>query len=464
MNVSFFQELLNTIGERGRSLLDLSIGASGQDSIEALSHALLSSRGEASGVAIAGNILNLYKSLGESEKKAYFTFLREELCPDAGQVKAAAKSYLENPSPVTLAPLARAVESPGEEFFRRLNLAAGATASIVAMRADLIGFLAEDPALESLDQDLLRLLASWFNRGFLVLRRIDWSTPASILEKIIQYEAVHQISGWDDLRRRLDSRDRRCFGFFHPALNDEPLIFVEVALTGEIPDSIQTLLSTDPEAAESAPAPTTAVFYSISNCQKGLRGISFGNFLIKQVAEDLMLDIPSLRTLVTLSPVPRFAAWLVRKQKDGDMRDDDIVALQALEDAGWAAHADSQNSLKEALLPLAAEYFLTARTRRGKPVDPVARFHLGNGARLERINWLGDKSAKGIRQAHGLMVNYLYDLKYIEQNHEAFVNDGIMAASRTVRSMLRSGGKTRKKSKSSSDQKKEIKTDMPANE
>lgn len=454
MNVSFFQELLNTIGERGRSLLDFSIGPSAQDSIEALSYALLSTRGEASGVAIAGNILSLYKGMEGTEKKAYFTFLREELCPDAQHVKTVAQSYLDNPSPATLDPLARAVESPAEEFFRRLNLAAGATARIVAMRADLIGFIAEDPALEPLDQDLLRLLTSWFNRGFLVLRRIDWSTPASILEKIIQYEAVHEISGWDDLRRRLDSRDRRCFGFFHPALNDEPLIFVQVALASEIPDSIQALLSTDPDAAESTPAPTTAVFYSISNCQMGLRGISFGNFLIKQVAENLMLDIPSLKTLVTLSPVPRFAAWLVRKQKEGNMRDDDTAALQALEDAGWAAHADSQNSLKEALLPLAAEYFLAARTRRGKPVDPVARFHLGNGARLERINWLGDKSAKGLRQAHGLMVNYLYDLKYIEQNHEAFVNEGIVASSRAVRSMLRSGGKTKKKIKSSSQQEK----------
>ncbi|GAB4239679.1 MAG: malonyl-CoA decarboxylase [Methyloligellaceae bacterium] len=438
MNVSFFQELLNTIGERGRSLLDFKTGSDGKDSIEDLSRALLSSRGEASGVAIASSILNQYRELDDAEKKAFLSFLGTEFRPDPDRVAAAARAYLDDPTPKALEELAEVVESPVQEFFRRLNLAPGATARIVAMRQDLLHLCSQDPVLQALDRDLLHLLGSWFNRGFLVMRRIDWSTPASILEKIIEYEAVHEISGWEDLRRRLDPRDRRCFGFFHPSLNDEPLIFVEVALTDEIPGSIQALLSGE---AEPTPKPTTAVFYSISNCQEGLRGISFGNFLIKQVAEDLSREIPSLKTFVTLSPVPRFAAWLVRMQAEGLLSDEDLEALKTLEDSGWPAHRDSRNRLKETLLPLAAEYFLTARTRHGKPVDPVARFHLGNGARLERINWLGDKSAKGLRQSHGLMVNYLYDLRYIEQNHEAFVNEGVIAASKAVHSLLRDKSK-----------------------
>ena len=284
------------------------------------------------------------------------------------------------------------------------------------------------------------MLASWFNRGFLVLKSIDWSTPASILEKIIAYEAVHQIQGWDELRRRLDPRDRRCFGFFHPSLIDEPLIFVEVALTREIPGSIQELLAADPEQAAQQGEPTTAVFYSISNCQHGLRGISFGNFLIKQVAEDLAKAMPGLKTFVTLSPAPRFAAWLVRMRAEGGhglLSESEQETLKTLDDPSWAAHGETQDQLKPLLHSLAATYYLEAKTRIGVPVDPVARFHLRNGAILERINWLGDKSAKGLRQGHGIMVNYLYDLKNIERNHEAYVNDGLIAASKTVKAGAR---------------------------
>ena len=448
MNVSFFQELLNTIGARGRSLLDRSTGHASSGSINELSRALLSSRGEASGVAIAGQILDAYEHLARKEKQAWFRFLLQEIATDQEPIMDAARAYLDAPSQATLKPLVGAVESRRQAFFRQLNLAPGATACIVAMRADLIGFLANEPELEAVDEDMRHLLSSWFNRGFLVLKNIDWSTPASILEKIIEYEAVHEIKGWDELRRRLDPRDRRCFGFFHPSLNDEPLIFVEVALTTDIPGSIQDLLATDPEEGADSGGPTTAVFYSISNCQKGLRGISFGNFLIKQVAEDLTKEIPSLKTFVTLSPAPRFAAWLVRLRGDeGDelFTDDEQRALAALEDPSWAAHAASQDKLKAVLLPLSASYFLDAKTRNERPIDPVARFHLGNGARLERINWMGDKSAKGLRQGHGIMANYLYELKDIEKNHEAYVNDGVVAASRTVRAMLKGGDKSKTK-------------------
>ncbi|MGD9869031.1 MAG: malonyl-CoA decarboxylase [Hyphomicrobiales bacterium] len=440
MNVSFFQELLGSIGERGRKLLDLTGGQEPEGSLEALSRALLSSRGEASGIAIASEILSAYKGLDEAGKLAFFRFMARELVPVQGPVEAAASAYLDNPGPETMARLAASVDSPRQEYFRRLNMAQGATHGIVSMRSDLLHLLGHYPELVPVDRDLMHLLSSWFNRGFLVLRRIDWSTPASILEKIIQYEAVHEIRGWDDLRRRLDPRDRRCYGFFHPSLVDEPLIFVEVALTQDIPESIRDLLIEREDGDGGPDAPTTAVFYSISNCQEGLRGISFGSFLIKQVAEDLSREIPSVRTFVTLSPVPRFAGWLARMRADGEssgLSPQALATLKALDDIGWAAHADQCEALEHILLPLAAAYLLKAKTRGGSPVDPVARFHLGNGARLERLNWLGDRSPKAMRQSHGLMVNYLYDLKDIEKNHEAYVNEGAVASSRPVRALLK---------------------------
>ena len=441
MNVSFFQELLTTISERGQALMDRSFGGPG--SLEMMGNwslALLSGRGESSGVAIARKILDTYRGLSDDEKLAYFHFLAEGLLPDHGPIEAAARAYLDEPTADTLSALGAAVESPRQEFFRRLNLAPGATAEIVAMRADLLKFLSKDDTLMQVNSDLTHLLRSWFNRGFLVAQRIDWSTSASILEKIIQYEAVHQIRGWDELRRRLDPRDRRCFAFFHPSLVDEPLIFVEVALSDEIPGSIQNLLAEEGDDNEKK-TPNTAVFYSISNCQAGLSGISFGNFLIKQVAQDLASEIPSLKTFVTLSPMPRFAAWLERTRADADelgLSDADRETLSLLQDPGWAAHANEEQSVRSVLLPLAARYLVQAKTRRDAPVDPVARFHLGNGARLERINWLGDKSAKGFRQAHGLMVNYLYDLGDIEKNHEAYANSGTVNASRSVKALLKS--------------------------
>jgi malonyl-CoA decarboxylase len=307
------------------------------------------------------------------------------------------------------------------------------------MRRDLIA--TGDPSLSPLDGDLRHLLASWFNRGFLVLRRIDWHTPATILDKIIAYEAVHEIQGWDDLRRRLDPDDRTCFAFFHPSLVDEPLIFVEVALTSEIPGSIGEVLCEAPKNGEGAGNPTTAVFYSISNCQEGLRGISFGNFLIKQVAEDLLKERPSLKTFVTLSPVPNFAEWL-----DAALASNDSAALvtpaererlAVLSDPDWASSEVVAESLKPLLLRLAAGYFLNERASDGRPLDSVARFHLGNGARLERINWLGDTSPKGLTAAHGLMVNYRYELKDIEKNHEAYANEGFVTASRQVHALLK---------------------------
>ena len=448
INVSFLQDLLTTVAEQGRQYLPSALVGPQREGIGELARALVSGRGEASGVAIARELLDRYRSLGAEDRKAFFRLVADDFKPDAEAVRLAAQAYIEAPGEAALLHLREAVESPRQEFFRRLNLAPGATAEIVAMRRDLLR-LHKEPGIAAVDEDMAHLFASWFNRGFLVLRRIDWQTPAAILEKIIRYEAVHEIQGWEDLRRRLEPADRRCFAFFHPSLIDEPLIFVEVALTRDVPGHIQDLIGGGgPHAAEAVVSPTTAVFYSISNCQEGLRGISFGNFLIKQVVEELAREQPQLKTFVTLSPVPHFARWLDRAVADEAARvvtDQDRVALQMLGDPGWIDDPEEADALKPTLLALAANYFLQARSHDKRPVDPVARFHLGNGARLERINWLGDVSEKGLREGHGLMVNYLYELKDIERNHEAYANEGEVVASRAVKALLRQQPRPRAK-------------------
>lgn len=439
MNVSFLQELLNGIAERSRSLVPRSLFREDPEKgLQALVQALVSERGEASGVAIARQLLRHYELLNDEERRAFFRYLSHSLRPEAEIVSEAARAYLKLPSDAALARLQKALESPLQEFFRRLNLAPGATADIVAMRTDLLRLLKNDPELTVVDTDLCHLFYSWFNRGFLVMRRIDWQTPAAILEKIIAYEAVHEITGWEDLRRRLDPTDRRCFAFFHPSLIDDPLIFVEVALMQQVPAAIAPILKAPPPAEEMS-EPSTAVFYSISNCQMGLRGISFGNFLIKQVVEELAREVPSLRKYVTLSPVPGFARWLEKmspNDKTG-LDEDQREALDILGKPGWVERERENAALKAAVLSLAADYFLRARGADNKPVDPVARFHLGNGARLESINWLGDASQKAVRDAHGLMVNYRYEIKDIEKNHENYANDGPVACSRAVKALLR---------------------------
>jgi len=440
MNVSFLQELLNSVAEQGRQLLPRSLGGAGRETdIAALAAALNSNRGEASGVAIASELLARYRALKPDARLGFLKFVSRSMQPDPAEVARAARAYLSGPETSTLRALQRAVESPRLEFFRRLNLAPGATGEIVAMRRDLIA--TGDASLAALDGDLRHLLTSWFNRGFLVLRRIDWHTPAAILDKIIAYEAVHEIQGWDDLRRRLDPDDRSCFAFFHPSLVDEPLIFVEVALMDDTPESIGAVLREAPKNGERGRKPTTAVFYSISNCQEGLRGISFGHFLIKQVVEDLLKEHPSLKTFVTLSPAPNFAAWLDAMIAGPDasrfVTPEERQRLAVLGDPDWASSEALADGLEPVVLRLAAHYFLTEKAGDGRPLDPVARFHLGNGARLERLNWLGDPSLKGLREAHGLMVNYRYEIKDIEKNHEAYANDGVVAASRQVQRLVK---------------------------
>jgi len=389
-------------------------------------------------VALAQQVLCAYRDCPPEQQKAFFDTLLKDFAPPRDALAQACQRYLDEPSSANTTALFQASEPPRQELFRRLNQAPGGTAELIAMRRLLLQELKARPELAAVDHDLQHLLASWFNRGFLVLRRIDWSTPASILEKIIQYEAVHAIKDWDDLRSRLQPADRRCFAFFHPALADEPLIFVEVALTRAMPGAIADILdakSADPSADE----PDTAVFYSISNCQDGLRGISFGNFLIKQVVEELAREIPSLRQYVTLSPVPGFRRWLNGLGDDPQLGAAAADLLKALK-----PDASPPPRTEEPMLALAAEYFLHAKNGAGLPLDPVARFHLGNGARLERLNWRGDLSASGLRQAAGLMVNYRYELRQIEKNHEAYANQGAVAASPEVRKLATLTAKTKR--------------------
>jgi malonyl-CoA decarboxylase len=404
-----------------------------------LCEALLTGRGEASGVALAQEILNRWRAMAPEERRQFLLMLAQSFDADRETVDRAIRDYLNDPGPTTLLGLHNAAEPRRQEVIRRLNLAPGGVEALVRMREDLFRWQRSNPDLNALDADFVHLFTSWFNRGFLELRRIDWATPANILEKIIEYEAVHTISDWDELRRRLAPPDRRLYAFFHPQLRDEPLIFVEVALTAEIPSSIGSLLTEerDPIAPEEA---NTAVFYSISNCQDGLRGISFGNFLIKQVVEELRRELPRLTNFVTLSPAPGFAAWLAReRQAEGSvaLTAEDKAALEMLARPDWHRDPDAVEALQEVLCAAAAYYFLRVKNARGRPLDPVARFHLGSGARLERLNLLGDLSSRGLDQAHGLMVNYLYKLDAIEANHEAYAARGDVVAAPAVRRLLR---------------------------
>jgi malonyl-CoA decarboxylase len=437
-------DLLTTVLERGSRLIDWRGGDRPTPAMLAAHCAeLLSSTGEATGVALAARILAGYERLDAEGRRDFFHTLAAEYDPDPEALKQAVERYAAERSSDSLAALTRIAEPRRLELFRRLNLAPGATHRLVDMRADLLKLLAEEPEFARIDADFRRLLASWFNRGFLVMERIDWNSSAAVLEKIINYEAVHEIGSWAELHRRVDPEDRRCFAFFHPSMPNEPLVFVQVALTRGIPGSIQAVLAAEREEVAPEQA-NTAVFYSISNCQEGLRGVSFGAFLIKQVAQDLAQELPKLETFVTLSPVPGFARWLAAEAE----RDPDLPAGQAMmrfASGGWRDDPKRETELKALLLQLAARYFLSAKRADGQPPDPVARFHLGNGARLLEIHWMADRSEKGLAQSFGIMVNYQYDLDRIEENHEAYATEGKVAASRRVRSLAASAGRERRR-------------------
>lgn len=438
---AFLGELFEQLTERGRRLLGRRDGDRAVEALDLseLAELLLSRRGEASGVALARALMSAFEQADEDARLAFLQTLAHRFGPDLDAVQAALAAVQADPASAEAVEALHILAEPRrQELLRRLNLAPGGTAALVRMREGLLRHLRDHPELRRVDSDFQHLFASWFNRGFLVLRHIDWTTPANILAKIIRYEAVHEIRNWDDLRNRLEPSDRRCYAFFHPQLADEPLIFVEVALTEAIPDNVASLLALDRQPIEAERA-TTAVFYSISNTQRGLAGVSFGNLLIKQVVEDLKAELPDIRSFVTLSPVPGFAAWLAQQREDAGS---DLLtpaqreAFALLDRPGWHGDAQAVESLRAPLLAAAATYFLRARDAKGRVIDPVARFHLGNGARLERLNFPGDPSPNGLRQSHGLMVNYLYDLDRIEANHEAFAERSTVAASGAVQRAL----------------------------
>jgi len=420
------------------NLMRLMSRSSSPDPVK-LADALLSERGEASGVALAGELLAAYALRTTEERIGFLLKLASRFGADRARLERAIERYGKDPSAANGVALHIAAEPRRQELIRRLNLAPGGTERLVRMREDVLAAAVVHPDLETVDADFQHLFASWFNRGFLELQRIDWNTKAAVLERIIRYEAVHEITSWDDLRRRIDPDDRRCFAFFHPRLPGEPLIFVEVALAREIPEAIAPLLAAErrPIAARRA---SVAVFYSISNCQEGLRGVPLGNFLIKQVVDEVKRELPGLRTFVTLSPVPGFVGWLRRERHSRAaawLTDEDRQTLAAIDDPGWPQAAAGARTLRPVLTAALAEYLLRARDSRGRPIDPVARFHLNNGARLERLNWHGDLSAKAIAQGAGFMVNYLYDVFQIERNNEAFAREGRVIAARRVQQALR---------------------------
>lgn len=393
---------------------------------------LLRIKGEASAIKLAYEVLQRYAEADEPGQRAFFALLRDELGPDETRLGAALAAYQAEPGGEHYLELLEAVEPSRQELIRILNWAPHGTSSLIRMRADLLTHAREDPTLKLVDYDFRHLLASWFNRGFLELRRIDWNTPAFILEKLIHYESVHAITDWADLQRRLAS-DRRCFAFFHPQLPDEPLIFVEVALTRGLVTNIDDVLRESPPEDDDD-TPDTAIFYSINNCQVGLQGISFGNFLIKQVADELAEEIGSLKHFATLSPIPGLRRWFDPMRRAGlepRFSAAEYATLAKLDEPQWWRDADAAKALKPVLMKACARYLIEEK-RGDEPADPVARFHLSNGARIEQINWLGDNSEQRLQQSYGILVNYVYDRRAVIKNHEAYVAKGRVAASSAV--------------------------------
>ena len=413
---SYLGELLGTILERPRKLSR----AKRKGSLAKLCNELLSERTEVASLQIASEILAHFNALDAEERARFFQYMNTDLDLDPVEISTAAKAYAKDPSPTNYRVFTQATEPKRYELLRRLNQPPGATGELVRMRADLLAKIRENPDLARTDTDFCLMLRAWFNRGFLVLRQITWDSPASILEKIIAYEAVHEIKTWEDLRRRLHPTDRRCFAFFHPAMPDEPLIFVEIALSKGIPTSIQDVLADKREILDESSA-DTAVFYSISNCQKGLAGISFGNSLIKQVARDLALELPGISGFVTLSPIPEFNRWLKSK--------------------GIKPKASD----KPAIRKLAAYFLARAKNDANEPLDPVARFHLSNGAQIRAVHADADLSENGLAQSSGAMVNYAYELDKITGNLRLFAEKGQVVISGAVRTLARQGAQIAEK-------------------
>ena len=412
IKIKFVQELLNSIFEKPIKSKSFNFFAEKKKSISTKDFIdnVSSAKGEVSALGYAELLMQHCEHLSENDLLDFFKLIRDNYEISAKDLSVAIESYKTEQSSNNLINLLKLSEPKRREIFRRCNGISRGTIRLVNIRKRLLKLLKNNSELKAVDHDMVYLFKNWFNRGFLILRPINWETPAHILEKIIAYEAVHQINSWDELRARLAPKDRRCFAFFHPAMQDEPIIFVEVALMKGIPSKIEDVLREkrdilDPEET------SVAVFYSISNCQKGLAGISFGNFLIKQVANDLNLEFKNLKKFITLSPVPGLRKWIKNKFPKFDMK---------LEKCVTPEHFLKNHDL---IMHHVGNYFMKSDRPDGLPNDPVARFHLGNGASLEQVNFLGDSSINGKVLSAGIMVNYLYDLDKVEKNHELLVSE-----------------------------------------
>ena len=425
IKIKFVQELLNSIFEKPIKSKSFNFFAekkkstSTKDFIDNVS----SAKGEVSALGYAELLMQHCEHLSDNDLLDFFKLIRDNYEISTKDLSVAIESYKTEQSSNNLINLLKLSEPKRREIFRRCNGISRGTIRLVNIRKRLLKLLKNNSELKAVDHDMVYLFKNWFNRGLLILRPINWETPAHILEKIIAYEAVHQINSWDELRARLAPKDRRCFAFFHPAMQDEPIIFVEVALMKGIPSKIEDVLREkrdilDPEET------SVAVFYSISNCQKGLAGISFGNFLIKQVANDLNLEFKNLKKFITLSPVPGLRKWIKNKFPKFDMK---------LEKCVTPEHFLKNHDL---IMHHVGNYFMKSDRPDGLPNDPVARFHLGNGASLEQVNFLGDSSKNGKSLSAGIMVNYLYDLDKVEKNHELLILEKKINFSKLVKKDL----------------------------
>jgi malonyl-CoA decarboxylase len=429
----WMDHMIKIVTDLGKSYLDFPIKKQGLKSIKQLCNTLLVRKGEASGTALAKEIVDAYNRMDNNEKMKFLEMLTEEFNPDPLDIIKAAQQYIKTQDFDSLQNLARSIDSPRMDLLRMINFGPGGIAAIIAMRTLVLQDLKKRKMFLPLEADLFHLLSSWFNRGFLDFQQINWDTPAAILEKIIAYEAVHEIKGWHDLRRRL-AEDRSCFAFFHPALHHEPLIFVQVAFTKGIAGKIQPLISQQ-EGDVTKGSADTAIFYSISNAQRGLKGISFGNFLIKQVVDYISREMPEIKTFSTLSPIPKFRKWFKQyySKRNTSILTDEELSLVTKDN--WYHDPEIRKQLRKTLIHLCALY-LTQEKKGNQPYDPVTRFHLGNGAEIENINWEADMSDNGLEQSFGLMVNYKYTPSRIVTNHEAYINEGKIGISSRVRKIL----------------------------
>lgn len=427
-----FKKFFSSIADAGQRLIGKKSLRKDLTSALQLCNDLISFKGVASGIAIAREITEIYSLFDTDQKLSFFKEINKQFSPNNNEVEKKIAQYLEEKNEQSLNALGSAVEGNRQELIRRLNMAPNGTPFLVSMREDLIKFLPINPELKNLDEDIRHLFKSWFNPGFLRLEKITWDSKAAVLEKIMKYEKVHKIKDMNDLKRRLQQEDRRFFAYFHPVLKDEPLIFVEVAFTKGVGHSIQEIIK--PKTDEKSNY-DTATFYSINNCQNGLMRVTLGNFLIKRVVFEIQEENPKIKNFGTLSPLPGFADWFLslssEKLKD-ILKDYEISKLDFLRSPSLKIGEPKMLEEKAAIKKLVAHYLLNEKIN-NKPLNPVSRFHLGNGASISNIILNGNITDYGYKESFGIMVNYSYQLDKLEKIHEDFITKGIISYSDKIK-------------------------------